>query len=726
MILIYCYDCEQVKYSFPRNLSCLSCGSQLVDEIPPVYSQDEEEDEGEDEEREEEGAELDEQSVLERLTTNVQHSSSTMANVNFHFIPRRSSLSMEEVKFRQWVMRHLLWNGDMTQMPIEILSSPLLSQFTTTEEEEASYIFRNWVMRQVLLPQQEDGPTAFVQWIKKHILGDRTELDYRRKMRQALSFPLQDITQQETSAYRTRVFRVLGAQPSSRFSSTRLPHHLTAFSDFERGFHFREQDDNETEDEEEEHTGVTDDDDDESDYEQNDDEEEEDLDTSEEELLDDVGDFTEFDGFSNISDTSDNSDIAHILPGSSHNTLDFLYNFITDNHDVDDSGSVNLSVLDELISEIRTRTETSRRERQPATRIISSLTEKRLAQDDPEYQTECSICQEIFSKEKLYVLPCRHVYHSECIDQWIRLKPTCPICRFSLTPSSPTLTSPYRSLQNPAMQEALRELERQEREILGNDADDEELHRGFSEGRLLALEREILGEELDDEIRRDLRDERLLALERELLDNDFENAIIHGDLGEEGLRALERQERLLLDGEFEEESDDDDEEEEEEEEEDYDEEDYEGTDTHIQNILESWPTDLWTDDEEEDAGINNWFLSSSDVNPYPLDSARIAANRQRARYTNIRRAIDPDDTDHLWRPSSFSATDSSPNVNQPGWDGLISLRSAINNDSSIHWFGLTSDHRHSYNDESLRSRGRVHHRYDQDQQLYFTDVMDID
>jgi hypothetical protein len=59
----------------------------------------------------------------------------------------------------------------------------------------------------------------------------------------------------------------------------------------------------------------------------------------------------------------------------------FINDFIGDNHDGNDSGSVNLSVLDELISEIRTRT--SRREQQSSSQIMQSLTEKRLAQDDP-------------------------------------------------------------------------------------------------------------------------------------------------------------------------------------------------------------------------------------------------------------------------------------------------------------------------------------------------------
>ena len=45
----------------------------------------------------------------------------------------------------------------------------------------------------------------------------------------------------------------------------------------------------------------------------------------------------------------------------------------------------------------------------------------------------CPICQEDFNdKEKLKMTPCGHIFHPQCISQWLTkqcTRPTCPTCR---------------------------------------------------------------------------------------------------------------------------------------------------------------------------------------------------------------------------------------------------------------------------------------------------------
>ena len=46
----------------------------------------------------------------------------------------------------------------------------------------------------------------------------------------------------------------------------------------------------------------------------------------------------------------------------------------------------------------------------------------------------CVICNSEFEKdEKITNLECNHVLHTECISEWVKYKPECPICRASIS-----------------------------------------------------------------------------------------------------------------------------------------------------------------------------------------------------------------------------------------------------------------------------------------------------
>ena len=42
----------------------------------------------------------------------------------------------------------------------------------------------------------------------------------------------------------------------------------------------------------------------------------------------------------------------------------------------------------------------------------------------------CGICLESFSNgEKLKTMPCLHAFHADCLDKWLAVSGTCPVCK---------------------------------------------------------------------------------------------------------------------------------------------------------------------------------------------------------------------------------------------------------------------------------------------------------
>ena len=44
-------------------------------------------------------------------------------------------------------------------------------------------------------------------------------------------------------------------------------------------------------------------------------------------------------------------------------------------------------------------------------------------------EKECSICLEMVINETVYDLPCKHIFHKPCLQEWFKTNSTCPLCR---------------------------------------------------------------------------------------------------------------------------------------------------------------------------------------------------------------------------------------------------------------------------------------------------------
>uniref|UniRef100_A0A3P9CYY8 RING finger protein 215 n=1 Tax=Maylandia zebra TaxID=106582 RepID=A0A3P9CYY8_9CICH len=78
--------------------------------------------------------------------------------------------------------------------------------------------------------------------------------------------------------------------------------------------------------------------------------------------------------------------------------------------------------------------------KQDVLKRMSSLKTKRYRQPkpwcDPSQLAEaetCAVCLEPFNNNQcLRVLPCLHEYHRDCVDPWLLLQHTCPLCKRSI------------------------------------------------------------------------------------------------------------------------------------------------------------------------------------------------------------------------------------------------------------------------------------------------------
>ncbi|KAJ1420128.1 Zinc finger, RING-type [Sesbania bispinosa] len=90
-------------------------------------------------------------------------------------------------------------------------------------------------------------------------------------------------------------------------------------------------------------------------------------------------------------------------------------------------GNVSTALTEEALSECLKR---SFYQSSPSGEAAESCNEDK---DD----IKCSICQEEYVvADEVGSLQCEHMYHVVCIQQWLRLKNWCPICKASVAPSS--------------------------------------------------------------------------------------------------------------------------------------------------------------------------------------------------------------------------------------------------------------------------------------------------
>ncbi|KAK6152652.1 hypothetical protein DH2020_012291 [Rehmannia glutinosa] len=77
--------------------------------------------------------------------------------------------------------------------------------------------------------------------------------------------------------------------------------------------------------------------------------------------------------------------------------------------------------------------------------VVDNLPCVVLTKEENNSEFVCAICKDEFAVgEKMTKMPCCHLYHGECILGWLRIRNTCPVCRYEL----PTDDADYEKRRN--------------------------------------------------------------------------------------------------------------------------------------------------------------------------------------------------------------------------------------------------------------------------------------
>lgn len=89
--------------------------------------------------------------------------------------------------------------------------------------------------------------------------------------------------------------------------------------------------------------------------------------------------------------------------------------------------------------------------------VLESMPKRMTTEADADQ--ECAVCKEVFQQEEVVELPCKHIFHKDCVFHWLEMRNSCPVCRYEF----PTDDADYeREKERRKQREAAREQQQQQ------------------------------------------------------------------------------------------------------------------------------------------------------------------------------------------------------------------------------------------------------------------------
>ncbi|ORX74692.1 hypothetical protein DL89DRAFT_208613, partial [Linderina pennispora] len=90
----------------------------------------------------------------------------------------------------------------------------------------------------------------------------------------------------------------------------------------------------------------------------------------------------------------------------------------------------NQRSLDDVITQLMEQNQSAHAPPPASEDAIKELRLRAVTGEEAGRKEDCSICQDEYKQgEEVVELPCKHLFHDECIKHWLNVNGTCPICR---------------------------------------------------------------------------------------------------------------------------------------------------------------------------------------------------------------------------------------------------------------------------------------------------------
>lgn len=134
-----------------------------------------------------------------------------------------------------------------------------------------------------------------------------------------------------------------------------------------------------------------------------------------------------------------NRDLNRASGGDDPNINPLLLELSLTDRDFNDSDYESLLLLDETIPP-KTVDKT----------FLSLLETRNVTEEEVKEEVQCSVCLDVFEKDsKVTVLPCHHIFHSDCIMKWLdSYSNDCPVCKSLVTDMMSEIIPPKKLKEN--------------------------------------------------------------------------------------------------------------------------------------------------------------------------------------------------------------------------------------------------------------------------------------